>query len=77
MSEIDWPKIEDLAEELAIWNTFREVHWGKGFPFAVSSQLAEFPRLAPAPARFDQVGRSAVDRSVASWNLARGASAKP
>ena len=39
----------------------------------VSSQLAEFLRLAPTPASSDLIDCSAVNRRVASSNLARGA----
>ena len=39
----------------------------------VSSQLADFLRLGPTPASSDEVGGSAVNRRVASSNLARGA----
>ena len=39
----------------------------------VSSQLADFLRLGPTPASSDEVGCSAVNRRVASSNLARGA----
>jgi hypothetical protein len=39
----------------------------------VYSQLADFPRLVPTPASSGEVGRSAVNRRVASSNLARGA----
>ena len=39
----------------------------------VSSQLADFLRLWPTPASSDEVGCSAVNRRVASSNLARGA----
>ena len=39
----------------------------------ISSQLAEFPRLAPTPSSSDEIGCSAVNRRVASSNLARGA----
>jgi len=39
----------------------------------VSSQFADFLRLVPTPASSDEVGRSAVNRRVASSNLARGA----
>src|SRR5208282_1830810 len=39
----------------------------------VSSQLAYFLRLGPTPASSDEVGCSAVNRRVASSNLARGA----
>jgi hypothetical protein len=39
----------------------------------VSSQLAEFHRLPPTPASSDEVSCSAVNRGVASSNLARGA----
>jgi hypothetical protein len=34
MSEPEKPKIEDLADELAFWNTFREIHRAKGFDVA-------------------------------------------
>jgi hypothetical protein len=37
------------------------------------SQLADFLRLGPTPASSDEVGCSAVNRRVASSNLARGA----
>ena len=39
----------------------------------VSSQLADFLRLWPTPASSGEVGCSAVNRRVASSNLARGA----
>jgi hypothetical protein len=39
----------------------------------VSSQVAELLRLAPTPASPDQIGGAAVNRRVASSNLARGA----
>jgi hypothetical protein len=38
----------------------------------VSSQLADFLRLGPTPPSSDEVGYSAVNRRVASSNLAPG-----
>jgi hypothetical protein len=43
----------------------------------VSSQLADFLRLWPTPASSGEVGCSAVNRRVASSNLARGATSCP
>jgi len=40
---------------------------------SVSSQLADSSRLALFPASFDKMTRLAVNRRVASLNLARGA----
>jgi hypothetical protein len=40
---------------------------------SVSSQLADAPRKTPAPANRDEVTQVAVNRRVASSNLARGA----
>jgi hypothetical protein len=42
-----------------------------------SRLIADFLRLVPTPASSDEVGRSAVNRRVASSNLARGAKYLP
>ena len=34
MAQIDKPKIEDLAEELVFWNSYRKAHFAKGVDIA-------------------------------------------
>ena len=58
MSDTDKPKIEELAEEVALWNTYREVHRANGTDIAqVFTKLAaaQKQRLRSPGAREDFV----------------------
>ena len=40
MSDIEKPRIEELADEVALWNSYRQVHLAKGIDVTLYGELA-------------------------------------